>query len=70
VPAPAAAQAHESISNAVVVAEQLPPGPAAELMDHAAAAFTAGLGAAATVGMVLFAGLAVLAGVALRNVRL
>jgi DHA2 family multidrug resistance protein-like MFS transporter len=68
VPAVAARAAHEGIAAAVSAAGRLPAGPAADLLDAAREAFTAGLNAAAGVGAVLFLSLAVLAAILLRHV--
>jgi DHA2 family multidrug resistance protein-like MFS transporter len=62
--------AGESVSNAVAAAGQLPAATAEQLLTSARDAFTSGLNAAAVVGMVLFLGLAALAGVALRQIQL
>lgn len=58
--------ARETLAGAAVAAQQLPAGPAAELLEAARHAFTTGLGVAAAGGAVLFVGLAVLAAAVLR----
>ena len=66
-PAPAGF-AHESIAGAVTVSHQLPAPVAADLLDSARSAFTAGLHTVSIIGAAMFAGLAVLALVTLRQV--
>jgi DHA2 family multidrug resistance protein-like MFS transporter len=70
VPADAGAAAQESITGAVEAASGLLEGPAGPLLDAAGAAFTNGLNAAATLGAVLFAILAVVAALALRHAEM
>ena len=59
---------HESIAGAVTVSHQLPAPVAADLLDSARSAFTAGLHTVSIIGAAMFAGLAVLALVTLRQV--
>ena len=68
VPAASARAARESINEAAAAAAHLPGSAGAGLLDAARSAFTAGLNTVAGVGAALFAALAVLAIVTLRNV--
>ncbi|MBB4931077.1 DHA2 family multidrug resistance protein-like MFS transporter [Lipingzhangella halophila] len=70
VPPEAAGTSHDSLAGATAAAAELPPGAAAELLDSARQAFTAGLNAAAGGGAAVAVALAVAAAVLLRNVRL
>jgi DHA2 family multidrug resistance protein-like MFS transporter len=69
-PADAGRAARDSITAATAAADQLPADVAGPLRDAATHAFTVGLNTTATIGMVLFAGLAVLAAAALRRISL
>jgi len=68
--ADAAEAARENVTGAVTAAEGLPAGPAAQLLDAAATAFTHGLNTAAYIGAGLFLTLAIVAAVSLRETRM
>jgi DHA2 family multidrug resistance protein-like MFS transporter len=69
VPADAATTAGESIAGAVLAAEHLPANLAAELLDPAREAFTAGLHTVAAISAVLFVGVAIFVVTLLRHIR-
>jgi DHA2 family multidrug resistance protein-like MFS transporter len=68
VPVDATTSARESIAGAIDAAAGLPASVGAELLDVARASFTSGFNVVGGVGAVIFAGLAVLAAVALRHI--
>ena len=69
IPAGAADTARASLAGAVSVAGQLPETLGAELLGSARQAFAAGLNTVATLGVVVFVALAVIAATLLRHVR-
>jgi len=63
-----AASAHDSLAGAVTTAAKLPAGAAKSVLNAASDAFTSGLHAVATIGVILFVVMAVFVATRLRHV--